>query len=137
MRSLQSMFIIPFFWTCGQGRKFDTFFVIVDNTANLILKKVTMNSLAGRVEYHPELTPDGLARGELKVDSSIVLVDAGSPITGEERIPRSTLHHGIGVTALEIHDRLVASGEIQPSPTVRGHILRVIGEAAHPWDKEE
>jgi hypothetical protein len=96
-----------------------------------------MDNIAGRVEYHPEKTPEGLARGDLKIDQSLVMVYAGAPITGGERISRSTLHHEVGVKALEIHDRLVASGEIQPNPIVRAHILRVIEEAAHPWDKEE
>lgn len=94
-----------------------------------------MGNSVNRVEYSPDVA-DGLAKGALKVDQSLVAVYPESPITGDERISRSTLHHEIATKALEIHDRLVTTGEIQPNPTVREHILRVIELSKDPVKEE-
>lgn len=101
-----------------------------------------MENRAERVESYRDAVASGLAMGVLKIDHFVVAVGPENPITGEERISRSTLHHEIATAALEIHDQLVATSEdiskvIPHATEVRAHILRVIGEAAHPWDKEE
>jgi len=90
-----------------------------------------MSGFVDRIKYDPDVA-EGLAKGALKIDQSLVMVDPDNPITGEERISRSTLHHGIATAALVIHDRLVAAGGEQPNPTVRSHILRVIELSADP-----
>ena len=91
-----------------------------------------MGNLSEREIYDRETATNGLARGDLKVDSGLVRVGENSRITGEEKISSSTLHHEIATEALGIHDRLVAAGEIEANSPIRAHILRVIELSADP-----
>lgn len=94
------------------------------------------NSSVNRIEYSPDVA-NGLAKGALKVDQSLVEVGPERPITGDERIARSTLHNEIATAALVIHDRLVAAGEKIPRVAeVRAHLLRVIELSKDPVEEE-
>ncbi|MEK7172110.1 MAG: hypothetical protein AAB739_04330 [Patescibacteria group bacterium] len=76
---------------------------------------------------YKEAVATGLAMGVLKADGLIVANDDG--ITGEEAMAKGGLRREIGELALTTHDGLIRDGELNPSESVRSHILRIISEA--------